>query len=320
MNNKYTITFVFMIDKHRYSLLIKEEAKRLGFEYVGISKADFLDDEASRLELFLQKNYQGEMTYLENHFDKRLDPRLLVPGAKSVVSLLYNYYPSSQQINIEAPKLSKYAYGQDYHEIIKDKLRELMDFIQSEIGEVDGRVFTDSAPVLEKAWATKSGLGWIGKNGLLITHKRGSFNFISELIIDLELEPDGSTIDHCGKCTACIDACPTDAIESPHVVKGSKCISYLTIELKNEIPSAFKNKMENWVFGCDICQDVCPWNKFSTPHTEPLFEAQEGLLDFTKKDWHEMTQEVFSRVFKKSSVKRTKFSGLTRNLEFVRNK
>ena len=320
MNNKYTLTFVIMIDKHKYSLLIKEEAKRLGFEYVGISKADYLENEASSLEMFLEKNYHGEMTYLENHFDKRLDPRLLVPGSKSVVSLLYSYFPSNQQIISDAPKLSKYAYGQDYHEIIKEKLRELMDFVHREIGEVDGRVFTDSAPILEKAWAAQSGLGWIGKNGLLITHKRGSFNFLSELIIDLELEPDGATIDHCGKCTACIDACPTDAIETPHVVNGSKCISYLTIELKNEIPSEFKNKMGNWVFGCDICQDVCPWNKFSTPHSEPLFESQEGLLDFTKKDWHEMTQEVFSKVFKKSPVKRTKFSGLTRNLEFVRNK
>ena len=309
-----------MVNKNKYSSLIKNEAKRLGFEYVGISKAGFLESEASSLESFLKNGFQGEMSYLENYFDKRLDPRLLVPDAKSVVSLLYNYYPQVQQKENGVPKISKFAYGQDYHDIIKAKLRELMDFIHAEIGEVDGRVFTDSAPVLEKAWASKSGLGWVGKNGLLITHKKGSFQFISELIINLELEPDGATTDHCGNCTACIDACPTDAIESPKIINGSKCISYLTIELKNEIPVEFKNKMEDWVFGCDICQDVCPWNKFSTPHSEPLFEAQGGLLDFTKNDWDEMTEEVFRKVFKKSPVKRTKFSGLTRNLEFIRNK
>lgn len=309
-----------MVNKNKYSSFIKSEAKKLGFDYVGISKADFLESEASRLDSFLKKNYQGEMSYLENHFDKRLDPRLLVPGAKSVVSLLYNYYPKKQQVNTDVPKISKFAYGQDYHDVIKSKLRELMDVINSEIGEVDGRVFTDSAPILEKAWASKSGLGWVGKNGLLITHKKGSFQFISELIIDLELEPDGATTNHCGKCTACIDACPTKAIESPKVINGSKCISYLTIELKNEIPVDFKGYMENWVFGCDICQDVCPWNKFSTNHTEPLFEPQGGLLDFTKKDWEEMTVDVFRNVFKKSAVKRTKFAGLSRNLEFIRNK
>jgi len=309
-----------MVDKNNYSSLIKKEAKRLGFDYVGISKADFLESEAYHLEVFLKKGFQGDMNYLENHFDKRLDPRLLVPGAKSVVSLLYNYFPSETQKHADAPKISKYAYGQDYHEIIKTKLRELMDFIQTEIGEVDGRVFTDSAPVLEKAWAKSSGLGWVGKNGLLITHGRGSFQFISELIIDLELEPDGATTNHCGTCTACIDACPTGAIESPKVINGSKCISYLTIELKGEIPVDFKNKMDGWVFGCDICQDVCPWNKFSTPHSESLFEAQGGLLDFTKEDWNEMTEDVFRTVFKKSPVKRTKYAGLTRNLVFVRNK
>jgi len=309
-----------MVNKNKYSSLIKNEAKRLGFEYVGISKADFLESEASSLESFLKNGFQGEMNYLENHFDKRLDPRILVPGAKSVVSLLYNYYPTNQQKHVDTPKISKFAYGQDYHDVIKAKLRELMDFINTEIGDVDGRVFTDSAPVLEKAWASKSGLGWVGKNGLLITHKKGSFQFISELIIDLELEPDGATTNHCGKCTACIDACPTDAIESPKIINGSKCISYLTIELKNEIPLEFKNKMNNWVFGCDICQDVCPWNKFSITHSEPLFEAQGGLLDFTKNDWNEMTEEVFRIVFKKSPVKRTKFTGLNRNIEFIKNK
>ena len=309
-----------MVNKNKYSSLIKNEAKRLGFEYIGISEADFLDSEASSLESFLKNGYQGEMNYLENHFDKRLDPRLLVPGAKSVVSLLYNYYPTIQQKHGDAPKISKFAYGQDYHDVIKAKLRELMDFIKTEIGDVDGRVFTDSAPILEKAWASKSGLGWVGKNGLLITHKKGSFQFVSELIIDLELEPDGATTNHCGKCTACIDSCPTEAIESPKIINGSKCISYLTIELKNEIPLEFKNKMENWVFGCDICQDICPWNKFSSSHSEPLFEAQGGLLDFTKNDWNEMTEEVFRKVFRKSAVKRTKIIGLNRNLAFVKNK
>ncbi len=310
-----------MINKNKYSSLIKNEAKRLGFEYVGISKADFLESEASSLESFLNNGFQGEMSYLENHFDKRLDPRLLVPGAKSVVSLLYNYYPEKQQKYNDAPKISKYAYGQDYHDIIKSKLRQLMDFIQNEIGEVDGRVFTDSAPVLEKAWAKKSGLGWVGKNGLLITPQRGSFQFISELIIDLELEYDGGVAtNHCGSCTACIDACPTNAIVSPSVIDGSKCISYLTIELKDEIPVEFKGKFDNWIFGCDICQDVCPWNKFSVQHSEPLFNPQGGMLDFTRDDWYEMTEEVFRKVFKKSAVKRTKYSGLRRNLEFVRNK
>ena len=307
-----------MVDKIKYSSLIKDEAKRLGFSFVGISKADFLESEVSSFEKWLNNGCHGEMSYMENHFDKRLDPRLLVPGAKSVVSLLYNYFPSNSQLVSDAPKLSKYAYGQDYHEIIKAKLRLLMDFIQEEIGEVDGRVFTDSAPVLERAWAKKSGLGWIGKNGNLIVNKKGSFHFISELIIDLELEVDGSTTDHCGSCTACIDACPTEAIESPYIINGSKCISYLTIELKNEIPNQFKGKMDNWAFGCDICQDVCPWNKFAAPHSEPLFESQGGLLEFSKDDWNEMTVEVFRKVFKKSPVKRTKYSGLTRNLEFLK--
>jgi epoxyqueuosine reductase len=307
-----------MVDKIKYSSLIKDEAKRLGFSFVGISKADFLESEVSSFEKWLNNGCHGEMSYMENHFDKRLDPRLLVPGAKSVVSLLYNYFPSNSQLVSDAPKLSKYAYGQDYHEIIKAKLRLLMDFIQEEIGEVDGRVFTDSAPVLERAWAKKSGLGWIGKNGNLIVNKKGSFHFISELIIDLELEVDGSTTDHCGSCTACIDACPTEAIESPYIINGSKCISYLTIELKNEIPNQFKGKMDNWAFGCDVCQDVCPWNKFAAPHSEPLFESQGGLLEFSKDDWNEMTVEVFRKVFKKSPVKRTKYSGLTRNLEFLK--
>ncbi|MEN8137637.1 MAG: tRNA epoxyqueuosine(34) reductase QueG [Bacteroidota bacterium] len=307
-----------MLNNTSHKKQIIEEAKRLGFTSVGFSKAEFLESEATGLENWLKSGYHGEMSYMENYFDKRLDPRLLVPGAKTVISLLYNYFPSDTQKDQEAPKISKYAYGQDYHDIIKKKLRQLMDFIHDEIGDVDGRVFTDSAPVLERAWAKKSGLGWIGKNANLITYKEGSFRFISELIIDLELEADSPATDHCGSCTACIDACPTEAIENPQIINGSKCISYLTIELKNEIPSEFKGKMDNWAFGCDVCQDVCPWNKFSTPHKEPLFEAQGGLLDFTKDDWHEMTEEVFRKVFKKSPVKRTKFKGLSRNLEFLK--
>ena len=259
----------------------------------------------------------GNMSYMENHFDKRLDPRLLVDGAKSVVSLALNYFPERTQID-DTYKLSKYAYGEDYHFIIKYKLKELMKFIASEIGEVGGRVFVDSAPVLDRAWAKKSGLGWIGKNANLINKEVGSFFFLAELIIDLELEPDGPVKDYCGTCTACIDECPTDAIPEPYVVDGSKCISYLTIELKNEIiPKEFQGKMEDWMFGCDICQDVCPWNRFSTPHNEPLLNPKPNLLGLNKKDWEDLTEEVFRDLFKKSAVKRTKFDGLKRNIGFL---
>ena len=307
-----------MQNKSKYKEIFIAEAKRLGFVSVGVSKAAFLENEASSLENWLKKGSHGEMTYMENNFDMRLDPRILVLGAKTVVSLLYNYYTDDRQIDLQAPKISKYAYGQDYHDIIKKKLRELMDFININIGKVNGRVFTDSAPILERAWAAKSGLGWIGKNANLISHKQGSFRFLSEMIIDLELEADKATTDHCGSCTACIDACPTEAIESPRIINANKCISYLSIELKGEIPVAFTNKMDNWVFGCDACQDVCPWNRFSAPHNEDLFKPQGGLLDFSKEDWHEMTEEVFRKIFKKSPVKRTKYSGLTRNLDFLK--
>lgn len=289
----------------------------LGFLSCGISRADFLEQEAPRLENWLNKNYHGQMTYMENHFDKRLDPRLLVDGAKSVISLLLNYYPSEQQ-NQESYKISKYAYGEDYHFVIKDKLKSLLQFIQEEIGEVNGRVFVDSAPVLDKAWAAKSGLGWIGKNANLITQKVGSFYFIAELIIDLELEYDTPTTDHCGTCTACIDACPTQAIIQPYVVDGSKCISYFTIELKDNLPQEMKGQFEDWVFGCDVCQDVCPWNRFAKPHHEPLFQPKPELLNFSKRDWQELTKETFNKVFKNSAVKRTKFEGLLRNIEFVK--
>ena len=283
----------------------------------GISKADFLETEAPRLESWLKKEMHGEMSYMENHFDKRLDPRLLVDGAKSVVSLLLNYYPSEIQ-DSNTYKISKYAYGQDYHFVIKDKLKDLLKFIQTEIGEVNGRVFVDSAPVLDKAWAAKSGLGWIGKNSNLITKQVGSFYFIAELIIDLELEYDSPTTDHCGSCTACIDACPTQAIIQPYVVDGSKCISYFTIELKDQIPQEMKGKFDDWMFGCDVCQDVCPWNRFSKSHKEPLFNPNPELLRYSKKDWQEITEEVFKKVFKNSAVKRTKLEGLKRNIEFLK--
>ncbi|WP_223034712.1 tRNA epoxyqueuosine(34) reductase QueG [Hanstruepera marina] len=303
--------------KQQYSKLIKTEAKRLGFISCGISKAEFLEEEAPRLEKWLNNNRHGEMRYMENHFDKRLDPTQLVEGSKSVVSLLLNYFPSEVQ-NSESYKLSKYAYGTDYHFVIKDKLKSLLHFIQDEIGEVNGRAFVDSAPVLDKAWAAKSGLGWIGKHSNLLTQQVGSFYFIAELIIDLELGYDTPTTDHCGTCTACIDACPTGAIIEPYVVDGSKCISYLTIELKENIPTEFKSKMDDWMFGCDVCQDVCPWNRFSKPHNEPLFNPHPELLEISKKDWEEITEDTFKKVFKKSAVKRTKFSGLKRNINFLK--
>ncbi len=304
--------------KLKHTNLIKTEAKRLGFLSCGVSKAEFLEEEAPRLESWLNKNMHGEMRYMENHFDKRLDPTKLVEGSKSVVSLLLNYYPSEFQQDKTAPKISKYAYGMDYHFVIKDKLKSLLSFIHEEIGEVDGRAFVDSAPVLDKAWAAKSGLGWIGKHSNLLTQKVGSFYFIAELIIDLELEYDLPVTDHCGTCTACIDACPTEAITEPHVVDGSKCISYFTIELKENMPSEFKGQFNDWMFGCDVCQDVCPWNRFSSPHNEPLFNPHPELLSMTKKDWDDITEETFRKVFKKSAVKRTKFSGLKRNIQFLK--
>ena len=306
-----------MSNLQRNTALIKAEAQRLGFMSCGISRAGFLEEEAPRLEQWLQEGRHGKMQYMENHFDKRLDPTKLVEGSKSVISLLLNYYPEKIQ-GPDTFKISKYAYGTDYHFVIKDKLKQLMEFIREEIGEVDGRAFTDSAPVLDKAWAAKSGLGWRGKNSNLISKKAGSFFFIAELIVDLELEYDTPVTDHCGSCRACIDACPTQAIVEPYRVDGSKCISYFTIELKEELPSDVKGKFDDWMFGCDICQDVCPWNRFSTPHNEPLFNPSPEILDFNKKDWEEITEEVFQKVFRKSAVKRTKYSGLTRNLKFLK--
>jgi epoxyqueuosine reductase len=300
----------------RYTSFIKSEANRLGFLSCGISKAGFLEDEAPRLENWLNKRMNGQMSYMENNFDKRLNPTLLVDDAKSVVSLLLNYYPSEFQ-NPASYKISKYAYGQDYHFVIKEKLKELLFSIQSTIGDVTGRAFVDSAPVLDKAWATKSGLGWIGKNSNLLTRKVGSFYFIAELIIDLDLDYDQATTDHCGTCTACIDACPTQAIVSPYVVDGSKCISYFTIELKENIPQEMKGKFDDWAFGCDVCQDVCPWNKFSKPHDEPLFNPNPEVLSMSKKDWTEITEETFKAVFKNTPLKRAKFDGLKRNINFL---
>lgn len=300
---------------------IIQKAKELGFFHIGFSKATFLEEEAPRLEQWLSNNYQGKMSYMENHFDKRLDPRLLVDDAKTVISLLFNYYTDQKQTDQEAPKISTYAYGEDYHHVIKDKLKELMAFMQAEIGEVNGRGFVDSAPVMDKAWAKKAGLGWIGKNANLITRQQGSFFFIADLIVDIEIEADGPITDYCGTCTRCIDACPTEAIVQPYVVDGSKCISYLTIELKDElVPKEFSGKMDNWMFGCDICQDVCPWNRFSVLHNEERFLPTPTLLDLSKDDWQNLQEEGFQILFQRSAVKRTKFKGLKRNITFLNRK
>jgi epoxyqueuosine reductase len=302
--------------KEAYTKLIKSEAERLGFLSCGISKAEFLEKEAPRLEEFLNKNRHGEMRWMENNFDKRLDPTKLVEGSKSVISLLLNYSPGETQRE-DSYKISKYAYGRDYHFVIKDKLKQLLQFMQDEIGEINGRAFVDSAPVMDKVWAAKSGLGWIGKHSNLLSKQTGSFYFIAELIVDLELEYDTPVTDHCGSCTACIDACPTDAIVEPYKVDGSKCISYFTIELKDELPNSYKNQFEDWMFGCDICQDVCPWNRFSKPHNEPLLNPHPELLEKDKQGWEELTKETFNEIFRKSAVKRTKFEGLKRNIEFI---
>ncbi|MCF8425436.1 MAG: tRNA epoxyqueuosine(34) reductase QueG [Bacteroidia bacterium] len=305
--------------KEQYSQLIKAEAKRLGFSFCGISKAGFLENEAAALEKWLNEGRNGKMVYMENHFDKRLDPTLLVDGAKSVISFLYNYHNPEPIFGSNQYKISQYAFGEDYHLVVKDKLKELMLFINETIGEVNGRAFVDSAPILEKAWAQKSGLGWMGKNGNIIHKKAGSYFFLSELILDLDLEYDKPVTDHCGSCTACIDACPTEAIYEPQKVDGSKCISYFTIELKDAIPPEMKGTWENWIFGCDICMDVCPWNRFSKKHEEPRFEPKESWLAFEKKDWEEITEDVFQELFKKSPLKRAKYNGLKKNIDFLLN-
>lgn len=307
-----------MENKKNYTELIKNEAKRLGFISCGISRAEFLEDEAPRLEKWLKMKMNGEMKYMENYFEKRLDPTKLVDDAKSIISLTYNYYPEDLQ-NKEAPKVSKYAYGMDYHYVIKEKLNFFLTFIKDKIGDVHGRAFVDSAPILEKAWAAKSGIGWVGKNSNLITKQVGSFYFLAELIVDLDLDYDTIESDHCGQCTACIDSCPTEAITEPYVVDGSKCISYFTIELKENIPQEFKGKFDDWVFGCDVCQDVCPWNKFSKPHKEPLFQSSSELMKMSREEWNEITEETFNKIFKNSAVKRTGYKGLTRNLNFIKS-
>ncbi|MFM1827802.1 MAG: hypothetical protein RL624_43 [Bacteroidota bacterium] len=297
---------------------IQQEALRLGFMSVGFAKADFLEEDAIRLESFLKNNYHGKMSYLENHFDLRVDPRKLVPNAKSVITLLLNYYPNESQ-DIDSPKIAKYAWGMDYHDVIKEKLKALFAYINQHIGQVDGRGFVDSAPVLERTWANKSGLGWIGKNGNLINKQAGSFFFIATLICDLELEPDPTfKTDHCGTCTRCIDACPTDAIIDNKKIDASKCISYLTIELKDQlIPDAFEGKMDNWLFGCDVCQDVCPWNRFSKPHTEQAFKAHKEILNLSSQEWEALEESTFNTLFKHSPLKRSKWKGLQRNIQFI---
>jgi epoxyqueuosine reductase len=310
---------VYLITKENYKSAISTESERLGFMACGFSKARFLEEEAPRLEEWLNRDYQGEMSWMENNFDKRLDPRKLVPGAKTVISLLFNYYPADHQNNPDAPKIAKYAYGEDYHFVVKDKLKLLLQFIRDNIGEVEGRAFVDSAPVMDRAWAQEAGLGWIGKNTLLLNKQAGSFFFIAELILDLEVEATPpNKFDHCGTCTRCIEACPTDALVDANLLDASKCISYLTIELKDAIPEDFKGKMENWAFGCDICQDVCPWNRFSKAQEEERLKPHSELLEMSAKDWDEITEEVFRKVFKKSALKRTKYSGLKRNLDFLK--
>ena len=307
-----------MLAKEKYTTFIKSTAASLGFDYCGIAKAEQLNDDARRLESWLNKGFQGNMTYMNNYFDLRIDPLKLVPGAKSVITLLLNYFPSQRQ-KADAPQVSKYAYGKDYHEVIKEKLKTFLQLIKENIGDVHGRGFTDSAPVLERSWAQKSGLGWVGKNGNLITKNNGSFFFIATLITDLELESDDPFIkDYCGTCTKCIDSCPTDAILPDKVIDGSKCISYFTIELKDLlIPAEMKGKFENKLFGCDVCQDVCPWNRFSTPTRETAFAPLREILNYNKNDWEEITEESFKIIFKNSPLKRAKFEGIKRNLKFL---
>ncbi len=301
----------------RLTRFLKQQAASLGFAFCGIAPAGFLEQEAPRLEAWLKAGMHGKMAYMENHFDKRLDPTLLVPGAKTVVSLGYNYFPKAGGANGNGYHISKYAYGRDYHFVVKEKLRILLAALQQQAGAIEGRVFVDSAPVLERPWAQKSGQGWVGKHSLLLNRQMGSFFFLAELIIDLPLEPDGPIADYCGTCTRCIDACPTNAIPKPYVVDGSRCISYLTIELKEAIPPAFQGMFNDWVFGCDICQDVCPWNRFAKPHHEPAFDPHPDLAQMTKTHWHELTEEVFRKLFKQSAVKRTKYAGLQRNIRFA---
>ena len=305
--------------KEKYTRLIKKEARALGFDFCGISKAEKLAGEEPWLAGWLAQGYHGKMAYLTNHFDKRLDPSELVPGARSIVSLLYNYYPGDEE-NDNAPfKIARYALGRDYHFVIKDKLKAFMQFLNENIGEIHGRIFVDSAPVMERQWAARSGLGWIGKNTLLLNRQMGSYFFIAELIIDLELEYDGLVRDYCGTCTRCLDACPTDAFVDAGVLDASKCISYFTIELKDAIPEEFRGKYERWIFGCDICQEVCPWNRFAKRHREPDFEKSDAIEKLQKEGLHEITEEIFNKIFKDSPLKRTKYKGIRRNIDFLKS-
>ena len=300
------------------SSLIKQLAHQCGFQFCGVAKAVRLTEDARRLESWLHKGFHGNMDYMQRHFDLRIDPTQLIPGAKSVITLLLNYFPQQQQ-NPAVPQIAKYAYGTDYHFVIREKLNQLIALIKEQIGNINGRGFTDSAPVLERSWAQRSGLGWVGKNGNLITRQSGSFFFIATLITDLELQYDDAFAkDYCGTCTRCIDACPTQAILPNKEIDGSRCISYFTIELKDAlIPQEQKGKFENWMFGCDTCQDVCPWNRFSTPHTEPQFNPLPGLLNLSTNDWEQMTETTFRRIFKNSPLQRSKFKGIQRNLKFL---
>jgi epoxyqueuosine reductase len=303
----------------KHTEFVKQIARKLRFDYCGIAKAERLNEEAQKLEKWLHKGFHGKMQYMENHFDLRVDPTKLVPGAKSVITLLINYFPETVQKN-DIPQISKYAYGKDYHKVIREKLHIFLNIIKENIGEIQGRGFVDSAPVLERSWATKSGLGWIGKNGNLITKQNGSFYFIATLITDLELEYDAPfTKDYCGNCTKCIDACPTEAILPNKIINASKCISYFTIELKDELlPQEMKGKFQDWVFGCDICQNVCPWNRFSKPTQEMDFKPLIEIMKYTEKDWMELTEDSFRKIFSQSPVKRTKLKGLQRNLRFIK--
>jgi epoxyqueuosine reductase len=296
--------------------LVKFIASDLGFSFCGISKAEFLSDEAPRLEAWLSRGYAGKMSYLERNFDKRLDPRLLVPGARSVISLLYNYCPKEPIENGDF-KISRYAYGEDYHHVIKELLHTFLYRLKERVGDINGRVFVDSAPVMERAWAAKSGVGWVGKNSLLLNRQQGSYFFLAELILDLDLRADGPAKDYCGSCTACMDACPTNAIAEPYVVNGSACISYFTIELREAIPEDVKGKFGSWIFGCDICQEVCPWNRFARPHAQPRFDPSPEFSAMKESDWKELTSDVFDRLFESSAVQRTGYEGLRRNIRFV---
>jgi len=304
--------------KNNYTEFIKLKSKELGFMSCGISKSGFLSSEADRFESWLKNNYHGKISYMERNFDKRLDTTRLVEDSKSVISLTYNYYPKKVLKSDSTFKISKYAYGKDYHHVLKNKLKQLLNVMKNKFGSFHGRVFVDSAPILERAWAKKSGLGWIGKNTNLINKKSGSFFFLAEIIVDLELNYDNTTTDHCGSCTACIDACPTNAIYEPYKLDASKCISYYTIELKKSFSSNLSSDFKDWIFGCDICQDVCPWNRFSKANNEVLFETIPEITNFNKADWIDLTEETFKKVFKESPIKRSKFKGLKRNINYVR--